>query len=100
MTFYRDDHTSRRLFILTEKNQLIIAKSSLRQSSLKIKQRLDLTTIWFQSDFDESLGSEISSLNFYDASRSLLLGWPSAENFIVEFQTKALRETWKDRFQW
>ena len=99
VTFFRDDRSSRRLFILTANEQLIVAKSSLRQSNLKIQERLDLTTIWFQSDFDESLGSEISSANFYDASRSLVLGWPSAENFIVEFQSKALRETWKERFQ-
>lgn len=100
VTFYRDDHTSRRLFILTEKHQLIVAKSSLRQSSLKIKERLDLSSIWFQCDFEESIGLEISSLTYYDPSKSMIIGWPLTENFIVEFQTKSLRDTWKDRFQW
>ncbi|CAF4879154.1 unnamed protein product, partial [Rotaria socialis] len=31
--------------------------------------------------------------------RSLIIGWPLAENFIVEFDTKSIREIWKQRIE-
>jgi hypothetical protein len=29
----------------------------------------------------------------------MIIGWPLGENFIVEFDTKSLRDIWKERFE-
>ncbi|UJR32084.1 hypothetical protein I4U23_019552 [Adineta vaga] len=99
VTLFRDYRTCRRLLILTEKNQLIIGKSNPKQSLFKIKHRIDLHRIWLHTNFLDSIASEITSLTYYDHSRSLILGWPLAENFLVEFDTKDIRNTWHGRIQ-
>jgi hypothetical protein len=102
VTIFRDYTTCQRLFIITDKNQLIIGKSHSKQSILKIKQRIDLNHIWFHShleNFHDPIVCEITSLTYYDSQRSLILGWPSAENLLVEFNTKNIRDVWLERFQ-
>ena len=99
VTSYRDGTACQRLFILTDKNQLIIAKSYQRQSLYKVKQRIDVNRLWISADVTSPCVSEITSLTDYDASRSLLLGWPLVENFLIEFETKSVRDMWKERIQ-
>ncbi|CAF3618544.1 unnamed protein product [Rotaria socialis] len=99
VTLFRDYTTCRRLFILTTKNELIIGKYNQRQSIFKIKHRIDLNRVWLYANINDSIASEITSLNYYDHSRSLIIGWPLAENFIVEFDTKSIREIWKQRIE-
>jgi hypothetical protein len=100
VTLFRDYTTCRRLFIITDKNQLIIGKSNSKQSSLKIKHQIDLNRIWLYSDINnESITSEITTLTYYDNQRSFIIGWPLAENFLVEFDTKDIKDVWYERIQ-
>ncbi|CAF4422348.1 unnamed protein product [Rotaria sp. Silwood2] len=99
VTLFRDYTTCRRLFIITNKNELIIGKYNQRQSLFKIKHRIDLNCIWLYKNLYDSIASEITSLNYYDSQRSLIIGWPLAENFIVEFDTKSIRDIWKQRIE-
>jgi hypothetical protein len=99
VTLFREYTTCRRLFVLTNKNELIIGKCNQRQVLFKIKHRIDLNRIWLYPNINDSIASEITSLNYYDYNRSLIIGWPLAENFIVEFDTKSIREIWKERIQ-
>jgi hypothetical protein len=99
VTLFRDYTTCRRLFIITNKNELIIGKCNQRQILFKIKQRIDLNRIWLCANINDNISSEITSLNYYDYQRSLIIGWPLAENFIVEFDTKSIREIWKERIE-
>jgi hypothetical protein len=102
VTIFRDYSTCRRLFILTCKNELIIGKSNAKQSLFKIKQRLDMNRLWWSSQLrpcQDPMASEITSLTYYDAQRSMIIGWPPAENVLVEFDSKAIREQWIDRIQ-
>ena len=64
-----------------------------------MKERIDLTRLWLCSHVQDSIASEITSLTYYDAQRSIILGWPLAENFVVEFETKSIRDLWKERFE-
>lgn len=98
VSLFRSDTTCRRLFILTNQNELIIGKYNQRQFLFKLKHRIDIQRIWFDANISENLASDITSLNDYDVNRSMIIGWPLAENFIVEFDTKSLRDSWKDRF--
>jgi hypothetical protein len=99
VTLFRDYTTCRRLFILTNKNELIIGKCNQRNYLFKIKQRIDLNRIWLYTNLNDNIVSEITSLSYYDSHRSLIIGWPLAENFIVEFDTKSIREIWRERFE-
>ncbi|CAF1289395.1 unnamed protein product [Rotaria sordida] len=99
VTLFRDYTTCRRLFIITNKNELIIGKYNQRQGLFKIKHRIDLNCIWLYKNFHDNIASEITSLNYYDPYRSLIIGWPLAENFIIEFDTKSIREIWKQRIE-
>lgn len=102
VTIFRDYTTCRRLFILTDKNQLIIGKSYAKQALLKIKYRLDVNRLWLYTNlqhFHDPLAYEITSLTYYDSQRSFILGWPVAENILVEFDTKTIRDLWTDRIQ-
>jgi len=96
---FHDYRTCRRLFILTNKNELIIGKCNQRQYLFKIKQRIDLNRLWLYTNLNDSIISEITSLNYYDFNRSLIIGWPLAENFLVEFDTKSIRDIWKERIE-
>ncbi|CAF0778650.1 unnamed protein product [Adineta steineri] len=96
VTFFRDYSTCRRLLIITNKNELIIGKYNHRHVLFKIKYRIDLNHIWLNANINDTIASEITSLNYYDYQRSLILGWPTVENYIVEFETKSIREIWKD----
>lgn len=97
---FRDYTTCRRLFIITDKNQLIIGKPNSKQSSLKIKHQIDLHRLWLSTEINnELILSEITSLNYYDNQRSFILGWPLAENFLVEFDTKDIKDLWYERIQ-
>ncbi|CAF3276724.1 unnamed protein product [Rotaria sp. Silwood2] len=96
------NHVCRRLFIITNKNELIISKSNPKQSLLKIKHRINLNRIWLYTDIEninESIISEITSLTYYDYHRTLIIGWPLGENFLVEFDTKDIRDIWYKRIQ-
>ena len=102
VTLFRDDHTYRRLFVKTTKNELIVGKSNQKQSLLKIKHRINLNRVWLYTDIQnssESIASEITSLTYYDYQRTLIIGWPLAENFIVEFDTKDIRDAWHRSIQ-
>lgn len=99
VTLFRDYRTCRRLLILTDKNQLIIGKSNAKQSLFKIKHQIDLNRVWLYSNIQDSTVSEITSLTYFDHQRSLIIGWPLAENFLVEFDTKDIRDTWHERIQ-
>jgi hypothetical protein len=99
VTLFRDYTTCRRLFILTNKNELIIGKCNQRHYLFKIKYRIDLNRIWLYTNFNDNIVSEITSLNYYDSHRSVIIGWPLAENFIVEFDTKSIRDIWKERIE-
>jgi hypothetical protein len=96
---FRDYTTCRRLFIITNKNQLIIGKSNHKQSLFKIKHQIDLNRIWLYTNINDSIASEITSLTYYDYHRACIIGWPLAENFIVEFDTKDIRDVWYERIQ-
>ena len=96
---FRDYTTYRRLFIITNKNELIVGKCNQRQTLFKIKQRIDLNRIWLYTDRTDGLAAEITSLNYYDSYRSLIIGWPLAENYVVEFDTKNTREIWQQRIE-
>ena len=98
VTFFRAYTTCRRLLILTNQNELIIGKYYQRQFLFKLKHRIDLNRIWFYTNIPENIAGEITSLNYYDPHRSMIIGWPLVENFIVEFESKALRDNWRDRF--
>ncbi|CAF1048178.1 unnamed protein product [Rotaria sp. Silwood1] len=99
VTLYHDYTTCRRLFIITNKNELIIGKYNQRQSLFKIKHRINLNSIWLYTYLNDNISSDITSLNYYDIHRSLIIGWPLAENFIVEFDTKSIRDIWKQRIE-
>lgn len=102
VTLFRDYTTCRRLFILTDKNQLIIGKFYLKQSLLKVKQCIDIYSIWFIENlqhFHDPTALEITSLTYFDAQRSAILGWPLAENYLVEFDSSTIRETWLERIR-
>jgi hypothetical protein len=99
VTLFRAYNTCRRLFIITNKNELIIGKWNHRQFLFKLKHRIDLNRIWLYTNIHENIASEITSLNYYDVNRSMIIGWPLGENFIVEFDTKSLRDIWKERFE-
>jgi hypothetical protein len=99
VTLFRDYSTCRRLLIITNKNELIIGKCNQRQILFKIKQRIDLNRIWICSNISDNVASEITSLNYYDYQRSLIIGWPLVENFIVEFDTQYIRDIWKERIE-
>ncbi|CAF3965102.1 unnamed protein product [Rotaria sordida] len=99
---FHDYRTYRRLFIITNKNQLIISKLNQKQSLLKIKHRIDLNRLWLYTNIEninESIISEITSLTYYDYHRTLIIGWPLVENFLVEFDTKDIRDIWYKRIQ-
>ncbi|CAF3630906.1 unnamed protein product [Rotaria sp. Silwood1] len=102
VTLYHNYRTYRRLFIITNKNELIISKSNIKQSLLKIKYRINLNRIWIYTNIEninESIINEITSLTYYDYHRTLIIGWPLGENFLVEFDTKNIRDTWYTRIQ-
>lgn len=102
VTLFRHYHTCRRLLILTSQNELFLCKTNSKQSFWKIKQRLDVNRLWFLTNlqsFHDPIVAEITSLTYYDASRSIVLGWPLAENFLVEFDNAVIRDQWIDRFQ-
>jgi hypothetical protein len=99
VTLFRGYTTCRRLFIITNKNELIIGKCNHRQFLFKIKQRIDLNRLWLYTNLNDSIVSDITSLNYYDQQRSMIIGWPLAENFIVEFDTKSIRDIWKERIE-
>ena len=102
VTLFRHYNTCRRLFILTDQNQLIISKSNSKQSILKIKERLDLHRLWLWTNlqsFHDPIVTDITSLTYYDASRSIILGWPLAENYLVEFDSQSIRDRWIERIQ-
>lgn len=102
VTLFRDYRTYRRLFIITNKNELIIGKTNQKQLLSKIKFRIDLNRVWLYKDIEninESIISEITSVNYYDYQRTLILGWPLVENFLVEFDTKDIRDIWYKRIQ-
>ncbi len=99
VTLFHDYTTCRRLFIITNKNQLFIGKSNQKQSLFKVKHQIDLNRIWLYSNINDSLASEITSLNYYDHHRTLIIGWPLAENFLVEFDTNDIRDLWYERIQ-
>jgi hypothetical protein len=99
VTLFHDYTTCRRLFIITNKNELIIGKSNQKQSSFKIKHRIDLNRIWLSTNLNDSITSEITSLTYFDHNRTFIIGWPLAENFIVEFDTKNIRDSWNERIQ-
>jgi len=102
VTLFRDYRTCRRLFILTDKSELIIGKSNQKQSFFKIKHRIDLNRVWLYTNIqnlNDPFASEITSLTYYDYHRAFIIGWPLAENFIVEFDTKDIKNTWHERIQ-
>ena len=102
VTLFRDYTTWRRLFILTNKNELIIGKSHAKQSIFKIKQRIDVHLIWFYANlkhFHDPHALEITSLTYFDSQRSIILGWPLAENYVVEFDSSTIRDLWIERIQ-
>lgn len=99
VTLFQDYTTCRRLFIITDKNQLFIGKSRQKQSLFKVKHRIDLNRVWLYPKLNDSIASEITSLTYYDNQRSLIIGWPLAENFLVEFDSKAIRDIWYERIQ-
>jgi hypothetical protein len=99
VTLFRDYTTCRRLLVITNKNQLIIGKSNTKLSLFKIKHQIDLNRIWLYANINDSIASEISSLTYYDYTRAFIIGWPLAENFIVEFDTKDIKDVWYDRMQ-
>ncbi|CAF0745584.1 unnamed protein product [Adineta ricciae] len=99
VTLFRDYTTCRRLMILTTKNELIIGKYNHRHVLYKIKQRVDLNRVWLYTHLNDSTASEITSLSYYDSTRSLIIGWPIAENFIIEFETKPIRDIWKEHIE-
>lgn len=99
VTLFRDYSTCRRLFIITKKNQLIIGKSNQKQSLLKIKHQIDLNRIWLYTNINDSIASEITTLTYYEPHRTFLIGWPLAENFLVEFDTKDIKDLWSERIQ-
>lgn len=100
VTLFHEYRTCRRLFIITNKNELIIGKTNQKHSLLKIKHRIDLNRVWIYTNIEtinELILSEITSLTYYDYHRSLIIGWPLVENFLVEFDTKELRDAWYKR---
>jgi hypothetical protein len=99
VTLYRDYTTYRRLFIITNKNELIVGKYNHRYVLFKMKQRIDLNRIWLYTNINDNIVSEITSVNYFDDQRSVIIGWPLAENFIVEFDTKSIREIWRERIE-
>lgn len=99
VNLFRDDTISRRLMILTTKNELIIGKYISRQILFKLKYRLDLSQIWLADQLTEQIISEITSLTYYDSQRSLILGWPLADNYLIEFENQIQRNLWKERLQ-
>ncbi|CAF1581616.1 unnamed protein product [Rotaria magnacalcarata] len=102
VTLFRDYRTCRRLFILTNKNELIVGKTNQKRSLLKIKYRIDLNRVWLYTNIEnlnESIVSEITPLTYYDYHRTLILGWPLVENFLVEFDSKDIRDIWYTRIQ-
>ncbi|CAF1674713.1 unnamed protein product, partial [Adineta ricciae] len=70
-----------------------------KQSLFKTKHQIDLNRVWLHSNVQDSTVSEITSLTYFDHQRSLIIGWPLAENFLVEFDTKDIRDTWHERIQ-
>jgi hypothetical protein len=98
-TLFRGYRTSRRLLIITDNNQLIVGKSNPKQSLFKIKHRIDLHRIWLHTNFTDFVPAEITSLTYYDRQRTLIIGWPLAENFLVEFDSKDIRNSWHERIQ-
>lgn len=99
VTIFRDFRSSRRILILTEKNRLILAKFFQRQSLVKIKEIVEIDEFWFDDEIRSSTVNELNCLGQFDSTRSLVIGWPPAENFLVEFSDKATRDIWKERFQ-
>ena len=102
VTLFRDHDTCRRLLIITNKNELIIGKSNSKQSLFKIKQRIDLHRLWLYTTLQHShdhVALDITSLTYYDSQRSCIIGWPLAENFVVEFDSKTVRDVWIERIQ-
>jgi len=99
VTLFRHETTCRRLIILTTNNQLIIGKYLSRQILFKLKHRFDLSQIWLTDQLSEQIVSEITSLTYYDSQRSLILGWPLADNYLVEFENQTQRNLWKERLQ-
>lgn len=99
VTLFRDYRTCRRLFILTNQNQLIIGKSNQKQQLHKIKHRIDLNRLWLIQNFNESIINEITTLTYFDQQRICILGWPLAENFLIEFNSKDIRDIWCERIQ-
>jgi hypothetical protein len=99
VTLFRDYSTCRRLFIVTSKNELIIGKYNHRHVLFKIKQRIDLNRVWLHTQFNDHVASEVTSLNYYDLHRSFILGWPFAENFVVEFEATSIRESWREHIE-
>lgn len=99
VTLFHDYNTCRRLFIITDKNQLFIGKSHQKQSIFKVKQQIDLNRVWIYSHWNDSTALEITSLTYYDRQRTLIIGWPIAENFLVEFDTKELCDVWYEHIQ-
>lgn len=99
VTIFRDYHTCRRLFILTNQNQLIIGKSNQKQQLYKIKHRIDLNRLWLVQNISETIISDITTLTYFDQQRICILGWPLAENFLIEFNSKDIRDIWCERIQ-
>jgi hypothetical protein len=99
VTLFRDYTTCRRLFIITNKNQLFIGKFNQKQPLFKVKHQIDLNRIWLYSNLTDSLVLEITSLTYYDHLRTFIIGWPLAENFLIEFDTKDIRGVWYERIQ-
>ena len=99
VTLFHDYTTCRRLFIITDKKQLFIGKSQQKQSLFKVKHQIDLNRVWIYNNVNENTALEITSLTYYDRQRTLLIGWPVAENFLVEFDTKDICNVWFDHIQ-
>ncbi|CAF3798494.1 unnamed protein product [Adineta steineri] len=99
VTLFHDYRTCRRLFILTNKNELIIGKSNPKQSLFRIKHRININRLWLYTELNDYISSEITSLTYYDHQRTFIIGWPLVENFLVEFDTKDIKNIWHERIQ-
>ena len=71
-----------------------------------MKQRIELSRVWLSTHLQNTndgtptaTALEITSLSYYDCHRSLVIGWPLAENFIVEFDSKSIRDIWQERIE-
>ncbi len=62
VTLFRSYTTCRRLFIITNQNQLIIGKPNQKQALFKVKHQIDLSRIWLYATITDCIAAEITSL--------------------------------------